>query len=129
MASDPPLRERRMIRGWAHGFRSSLLRESRMIRGWAHGLRSSGAEKKCGEEEEEGSVSPVRSFVVSPCCFLMFLNVREKSNAASLILFNFYFLCYIFVFHDWVFTSLRSIIPFFNNLFVLSLRLSGANFI
>jgi hypothetical protein len=23
MASDPPLRERRMIRGWAHGFRSS----------------------------------------------------------------------------------------------------------
>jgi hypothetical protein len=31
MASDPPLRERRMIRGYAHDLRSSTLRERRMF--------------------------------------------------------------------------------------------------
>jgi hypothetical protein len=41
MASDPLLRERRMIRGWAHGLRSSTLRERRMFRGWALGPSSS----------------------------------------------------------------------------------------
>jgi hypothetical protein len=45
MASDPPLRERRLKRGWAHGFRSSA-KGKRMIQGWAYGFRFTAKGKK-----------------------------------------------------------------------------------
>ncbi len=102
MASDPPLRESRMLRRWAHGFRSSAKgkEDDTRLGPWPPVLR-------CGEEVRRGGVGRERqSSEILPRVALLFLNVREESNTASLIVLYLSFLCYNFV------TFIRSTIPF-----------------
>jgi hypothetical protein len=81
MASDPPLRERRMIRGWAHGFRSSAKgkKYDKRLGPWPPVLR-------CGEEVRRGGGRERQSSEILPRVTLLFLNVREERNTAARVL-------------------------------------------
>jgi hypothetical protein len=92
MALDPPLRERRMIRGWAHGFRSSAKgkKDDTRLGPWPPVLR-------CGEEVRRGGGRERQSSEILPRVTRLFLNFIEESRATSLIIYLFILFCVIFL--------------------------------
>jgi hypothetical protein len=114
MASDPPLRESRMLRGWAHGFRSSAKgKKYDRLGPWPPVLR-------CGEEVRRGGGRERQSSEILPRVTLLFLNVskcqrkeqRSVPNSFLYISFCVIFCVIFFVFHHRDRTIIRRIIPF-----------------